>query len=81
MIDLIFVRDLTCDESNEILGRYEYPGWSVYSSLTDPEGAFGRREVRTVWEKDGRYIEDITPYPLGSSTCTHTEYRKDPDND
>lgn len=81
MTDLVFVRDLTCKESNEILGRYEYPGWSVYSSLTDPEGVFGRPEVRTVWEKDGRYIEDAVPCPRGSLTCTHAEYRKDSDND
>lgn len=70
-----YVRSLTCQESDTLLGRYEYPGWSVYSGCTDIDGAFGPPSITTCWEKDGVLIEDYVPWPRESGQCMHTEYR------
>lgn len=58
MSDYKTLKVLTCQKRNDILGK-NYEGWHVASSLTDMDGYYGEPRIETVWEKDGRFIQDI----------------------
>jgi len=78
-----FVGFLTCQESDEILSRYEYEGWQVVSSLTDLDGVFGEPKIVTTWQKGSVIVEGMVPWPRSPKTpCTHVLYvEEEPDAD
>ena len=75
-----FVRVLSCAESDALLGRYDYEGWSVVSSLADLDGFYGEPKIFTAWQKGNVIVEDTVYWPRDSGRpCEHFLFQEELD--